>query len=256
LAAPVVTRSGEVVGGLFFGHDRPGVFTQEAEELVAGIAAHAAIAIENARLHQALQREVDERRQAEQTKALLLNEIKHRVKNTLAIIQAIATRTFQKAPPEEREAFMARLHALANAHDLLSEEQWDTAEISIIVRRALAAFMGHGDERFSLNGPEARIDANKSLLLAMALHELATNAVKYGALSSSAGRVSIAWTAITETEPPSLSLEWRETGGPPVVPPTRRGFGTGLIERAFNHQGSAQFVYDCAGLVCMLSMTL
>jgi PAS domain S-box-containing protein len=254
LAVPVIARTGNVVGRLFFSHDLSGVFDQDTEELVVGIAAHAAIAIENARLHQAAQQELERRRRAEEASALLLNEIKHRVKNTLAIIQAIAVRTFRKAPPEERASFIARLHALASAHDLLSEEQWDRAAVAVIVRRALAPFQDRGQERFRLEGPETRINADKSLLLAMALHELATNAVKYGSLSNQAGEVSIRWEAMDSPQGPQLKLDWRESGGPPVAPPSRKGFGTGLIERAFNHQGAAQFEFRPDGMICTLQL--
>jgi PAS domain S-box-containing protein len=256
LAVPVITRAGATVGGLFFGHDQPGIFQRDAEELVVGIAAHAAIAIENARLHQAAQQELERRRRAEETSALLVNEIKHRVKNTLAIIQAIAVRTFRRAPLDERESFIARLHALASAHDLLSEEQWDRAALAVIVRRALAPFQDRGQERFRLEGPETQINADKSLLLAMALHELATNAVKYGSLSNQTGEVSIRWGPMDGAQGPQLKLQWRESGGPPVAPPSRKGFGTGLIERAFNHQGAAEFEFRPDGMTCTLQLNL
>jgi PAS domain S-box-containing protein len=256
LVVPVIARTGNVVGSLFFGHDQPGIFRQDERELIAGIAAHAAIAMENARLHQAAQQEVEQRRRAEETSALLLNEIKHRVKNTLAIIQAIAVRTFRKAPAEERESFIARLHALASTHDLLSEEQWDRAAVAVIVRRALTPFQDRARQRFRLEGPETRINADKALLLAMALHELATNAVKYGSLSTQTGGVSIRWETMDGPQGPQLKLQWWESGGPPVAPPTRKGFGTGLIERAFNHQGGAQFEFRPDGIVCALQLNL
>ena len=183
-----------------------------------------------------------------------MNEIKHRVKNTLAIIQAIAVRTFRQAPPEERDSFIARLHALASTHDLLSEEKWDRAAVAVIVRRALAPFQDRGQERFRLEGPETLINADKSVLLAMALHELATNAVKYGSLSNQAGQVSIRWELMNGAQGPQLKLQWREAGGPPVAPPTRKGFGTGLIERAFNHQGAAQFEFRPDGMTCTVQL--
>ena len=193
LAVPVVSRSGEILGGLFFGHDQAGIFTAESEELVQGIAAHAAIAIDNARLHQAAQAEIEQRRRAEETKELLLSEIKHRVKNTLGTVQAIASQTFRQAPRDERDSFVARLRALADAHDLLTDRNWDGAAVGDVVQRALAPFEERHRERFRVSGPDAWLNASKSLLLAMGLHELATNAVKYGALSNGSGVVSVAW---------------------------------------------------------------
>jgi len=182
LAVPVISRSGEVIGGLFFGHDQAGVFTQDTEEMAVAIAAHAAVAIDNARLYATTQEEM-------RSKELLLNEFKHRVKNTLATVLAVAGQTLRKSDREEREAFGARLHALAHAHDALTEREWDRASISELVQRTLAPF---AKERFAIDGPDASIAGNGALHLTMALHELATNAAKYGALSNQDGKVSAA----------------------------------------------------------------
>ncbi len=242
LAVPVISRSGDVVGGLFFGHEKPDIFDQEAEDLVMGIASHAAIAMDNARLHKASQSEVTQRKKAEEAKDLLLHEIKHRVKNTLGTVQAIASQTFRAAPREERDAFGARLRAMAEAHDLLTNKDWGMVAVSDIVARAVAAF---GPNRFAVQGDDSALPAAKALLLAMAVHELSTNAVKYGALSNDDGSVAVAW----HTEAGKLVLHWRETGGPPAAPPAHRGFGTNLIQRAMaGEQGSAQFDYAPEGL--------
>jgi PAS domain S-box-containing protein len=246
LAAPVVSRSGEVIGGLFFGHEDPGVFGEDAEALVMGIASHAAVAMDNARLHEASQREVERRKKAEESKDLLLHEIKHRVKNTLGMVQAIASQTFRAAPREERDAFGARLRAMSEAHDLLTNQDWGNVAVLDVVRRAIAAF---NPDRFTLHGDETELPAAKALLLAMTVHELGTNAVKYGALSNGDGRVAIDWHGGNNR----LTFHWHETGGPTVAAPTHRGFGSNLIQRAMaGEQGSAHFDYAPGGLRCSL----
>ena len=242
LAVPVISRSGEVLGGLFLGHDQPGMFTQEAEDLIVGVAGHAAIALDNARLHKAAQEEVIQRKRAEEAKDLLLHEIKHRVKNTLGTVQAIASQTFNAAPRQEREAFGARLRAMAEAHDLLTSQDWGDVQVREVLERSIAAF---NPERFTLQGSAATICAARALLLAMAIHELATNAVKYGALSGPHGRVAIIW----QSQGRRVALRWEEDGGPPVLPPHRKGFGSNLIERAMKgEQGDAQFEFRPEGL--------
>jgi PAS domain S-box-containing protein len=248
LAVPVISRSSETIGGLFFGHGQAGVFTQESEDLVIGIASHAAIAMDNARLHKAAQLEVVQRKRAEEAKDLLLHEIKHRVKNTLGTVQAIASQTFRAAPREERDAFGARLRAMAEAHDLLTNQDWGDVTVKDLVDRAAAAF---NPQRFSIQGDRTALPSAKALLLAMAMHELGTNAVKYGALSNATGKVDIAW----QGEEHNLVLHWRESGGPMVVPPAQKGFGTNLIQRALaGEQGRTQLDYAPDGLKAILEI--
>jgi PAS domain S-box-containing protein len=256
LAVPVIGRSG-VIGGLFFGHRQPGVFTQESEDLVVGIAGHAAIAIDNAYLHRAAQDEIAQRRHAEETQQLLLHEIQHRVKNTLGTVQAIATQTFRKAPAEETASFGARIQALAGAHDLLVRRNWEAAALSEIIAHALAPFRERDRNRLKSQGPEAEIAADKALLLSMILHELGTNAVKYGALSNETGTVDVIWSLADQEGKGQVELEWRELGGPDVAPPTRRGFGSTLISRALNaDNGKSEIAYLPTGVVCRVSITL
>jgi len=162
-------------------------------------------------------KDITKRKRAEETQALLLDEIKHRVKNTLGTIQAIATQTFRNASREERDSFSARLRALANAHDLLTNQNGDRAALSDMVRSALAPFRENSRERIQAAGPEAWLGAQKSVLIAMTLHELATNAVKYGALSNIAGRVDVTWEVVSVPRPSTLRLHWRESGGPLVA---------------------------------------
>jgi len=267
LAVPVKAGSGEVLGGLFFGHDRAGVFTQDIEDIIEGIASHAAIAIENARLHRAAKDEVARRARAEESKELLLNELQHRAKNTLGTVQAIASQTFRGALEEDRAAFNARLQALGRAHDLLSSHSWHRADIGDIVTRAVMPFREHRIDRFGISGGSAPLDTNSSLVLAMILHELGTNAVKYGALSNDSGKIAVTWTtraaggaapvATDADKPPRqiLTLVWREVDGPAVTPPRRKGFGSTLIERALDgERGSARIDYAADGVVCTLEI--
>lgn len=257
LAVPAISSSGEVLGGLFFGHDEANRFDAETESLISSIAGQAAVAIDNARLHKAAQREIEQRRQAEAGKELLLHEIKHRVKNTLAMVQAMASQTFRDAPPEESGAFVARLHALAEAHDLLTRQDWNAVDMGDIVERALRPFADEDSGRIVASGPSVAIDSGKALLFAMALHELGTNAVKYGALSGNGGKVEIQWALDGSDTQPCLAFCWRESGGPSVTPPERRGFGSRMIERALKgQQGSARFDFAHEGLTCLIEVAL
>jgi PAS domain S-box-containing protein len=254
LAVPVTSRSGEVIGGLFFGHEEEGVFSEEAEALVTGLAAHAAIAIDNARLHQSAQHEIDRRRRAEERQDVLLREVKHRAKNTIATIQAMAVQTFRGASKEEQAAFNARVRAMAEALDLLTNRDWDRAPIEDVIARAIVPFEDVVRRRFTLVGPGAALSSDVALALALALHELATNAIKYGALSNEKGRVTIAW-SLGEGSDAKLRLSWRESDGPPVAPPTRTGFGTLLIERTLGGNGkTARMEFAPTGLVCTLDL--
>jgi len=200
-------------------------------------------------------RDISDRRRAEEARELLLNEIKHRVKNTLGTVQAIATQTFRSAPREERSAFTARLHALADAHDLLTQQSWVTVAVHDVVERALAPFRQNDRPRFALEGPDVQLNPSNALMLAMVVHELGTNAVKYGALSSEAGRVAVAWSLAPARD--KLCLKWAETGGPPAKPPTKKGFGTQMIERTLRgEQGSAHFDFASEGLSCQLEIKI
>lgn len=257
LAVPVVSVSGTVIGGLFFGHDEPDRFGPETETLISAIAGQAAVAIDNARLHEAAQAEIGRRKEAQDARELLLHEIKHRVKNTLATIQALASQTLKAAPEDEKSAFIARLHALSAAHDLLTTSDWQDIGMAALTEQTMAPFFGEGVRRVTLAGPDVALSANKALLLTMVLHELGTNAVKYGALSVMAGTVTVEWSLNEDGPSPSLRLSWRESGGPTVVPPTRRGFGSRMITSALHgSEGSVAFDYRPDGLVVELEIAL
>jgi PAS domain S-box-containing protein len=192
-------------------------------------------------------RDITERKRAEERQHLLINELNHRVKNTLAIVQSIGRQTLRSGgtSPDVLQAFESRLAALAAAHDVLTRESWSPVSIREIVNNAIAAFCADG--RCSVEGPDLRLQPQMAVSLALALHELATNATKYGALSTSRGTLEVHW----EREQDRLKLSWRESGGPPVREPTRRGFGSRMIERAFaaEVQGSSSLQFDPAGLV-------
>ena len=175
--------------------------------------------------------------------------MKHRVKNSLSTVQAIATQSLRSASEAERAAFVGRLHALANAHDVLTQENWHRAPLREIVNQALTPFEA---SRFTIAGPYVPIDANKSLQLTMALHELATNAVKYGALSNATGRVRIDWTVFDEPTGPRVRICWEERGGPPVHQTDRKGFGSKLIQVSFE---KSEVVFAAEGVSCVLEMT-
>jgi PAS domain S-box-containing protein len=203
-------------------------------------------------------RDITERKRAEEQQQLLVREIKHRIKNTLATVQAIARQTLANASREELDAFAGRLQALAGAHDLLTSENWNRTLLSDVVNRATSAFDDVARGRFVVDGRnEVWIDAEKSSGLTMVLHELATNAIKYGALSNDSGRVEIAWGTRQEKDRLHLSLRWKEVGGPPVEAPERRGFGSSLIERALQGDSSTtRLDFNRDGLRFTLDMTL
>jgi PAS domain S-box-containing protein len=386
LAVPVVSRSGEVHGGLFFGHDQPGVFTQDAEDAISAIASHAAIAIDNAHLFEAAQKEIVQRRNAEEilrdreqrlsaifaqatvgfaetdvsgrfimlndryceiaghsrtellqrgiqdilhnddlvvhaplferavtkgqpydieqryvrsdrslvwvnssvftlrgpsgeveritaicvditerkrhdeSQKLLLNELNHRVKNTLAIVQSIAIQTLRNSEDalQARELIGARLVALSQAHDVLTREHWEGALLGQIVNEAVAPHNRVRSERFKIEGPPTWLPPKHALALALALHELCTNAAKYGALSNERGRVRISWTTENREDAQDLQIQWIELDGPPVELPSRHGFGSRLIERGLRHDLGAEVRIDYApsGVICTIKAPL
>lgn len=202
--------------------------------------------------------DITERAEADAQRELLLAELNHRVKNTLAVVQGIAHQTFRgsETSAAARHAFEGRLVALAAAHNLLTQANWEAASLHDLAADALQASAGNGG-RVAIEGPRILLEPREALAIGMALHELYTNAVKYGALSDDAGRITLEWSRI-EGDPPRLRLEWRETGGPPVRPPTHRGFGSRLVERtlAEDLDGEVRLDYRPAGLVCSIEAPL
>lgn len=198
--------------------------------------------------------DITERLQAEEQRTLLINELNHRVKNTLATVQSLAMQTLRQ-DENNKEAlalFSSRLAALSRAHDILTQENWRGAQLREVVEKSMAPF--RTTDRIDVGGPDARVTPKQALALCIALHELGTNAMKYGALSHRSGRITLAWSV----DQGSLHLSWRESGGPPVTPPTRTGFGTRLIERSLSNDlgGQARILYLPAGVVAQMSTPL
>jgi signal transduction histidine kinase/FixJ family two-component response regulator len=200
--------------------------------------------------------DITDRKRQQLHRELLLNELNHRVKNTLATVQSFAVQTLRNASTvdEGRRAFEARLIALSKAHDVLTRENWEGAGLGEVVAEALAAYAGERQNpRVRFSGDEIRLQPKTALAVSMALHELATNAVKYGALSNGSGRVRLDWTIAGA--PSALRLRWVETAGPPVAPPRKRGFGSRLIEYGLSQDLGAEVRLDFApgGVVCVIT---
>src|ERR1700692_4802434 len=188
---------------------------------------------------------------------LLIEELNHRVKNTLAILQSITTQTFRSASKAEREKFEGRLGALAEAHNLLSREKWQGSDLHDVVDRVLQPYSVSNPERVRMFGPKVRLTPRLAVVLSMILHEIATNAAKYGALSNDTGTVALDWEVITESGP-KLRLIWTEAGGPHVTAPVQRGFGSRLIERSARDQlgGEATVDFLPGGVVYTVTCSL
>jgi PAS domain S-box-containing protein len=203
--------------------------------------------------------DITERKEAEERQKLLIDELNHRVKNTLATVQSLATQTARgtSSPEEFRKAFEGRLIALSQAHDQLTRRHWRSADLRDIVTGATAPYVGTAD-RFVILGDDVMVTPRAALTLALAFHELTTNAVKYGALSVPSGRVEAHWRVLRSSQPPRLRFEWQEHGGPVVRMPERRGFGSRFIEGSVESelQGSARLQFDPAGLACTIDIPL
>ncbi len=198
--------------------------------------------------------DVTDAKAADERQTLLINELNHRVKNTLATVQSIAHQTLREGmvTREARDRFTERLLALSAAHNVLTRENWEGAEVGRLVADAARPYEEAGRRRIALDGPATRVAPNVALALSMALHELATNAVKYGALSIPEGDVSVTWNPAESGG--AAELEWRESGGPRVEPPERSGFGSRLLRQGLATELGAPAILDYApaGVVCRL----
>jgi PAS domain S-box-containing protein len=198
--------------------------------------------------------DITHRKEAEQRQKLLLDELNHRVKNTLATVQSLATQTLRGAgsPEQFRRTFEARLVALSKTHDLLTTHSWQGAALDAVVSQQLNPYAAD-PSRLVVEGDPVALTPRAALALSMVLHELTTNAAKYGALSTPAGRLEVRWRIERREEgagwPDCVKLTWHESGGPAVTPPERRGFGSRLIERSTTElDGEAQLEFAPAGL--------
>ncbi|USA40530.1 sensor histidine kinase [Pelagerythrobacter marinus] len=211
--------------------------------------------------------DVTEEVEAEERQRLLINELNHRVKNTLAIVQGLAQQSFARAEqPGERalESFSARLSALASAHNLLTACNWEAADLRELITGALEATAGPANDRYRVDGPDVVLRPQPAVALAMIVHELSTNAIKYGALSCAEGRIAVSWRIVPAGDAgddrpgaPTLVIDWAESGGPPVSPPEREGFGSRLIRRGLGDRGGkVELDYRPEGLRCRIEATL
>jgi len=239
---PVIER-GRIVAVLYLNAARPRAWDPDEVAFARQVAS--------------LVRQATERRHAEERQALLNHELSHRLKNILAMVQAIATQTLRNAPDaaSARETLASRLIALGKAHDILMHGTGESADLAVVVEGALAVHDDDGWTRFRIEGPPVTCAPQPALSVALMMHELATNAAKYGALSRPEGRVSVTWALGGGAEGRDLTLVWRECGGPTVTPPTRRGFGSKLIERglAGSVGGITELDYPPEGVVCTLT---
>jgi PAS domain S-box-containing protein len=205
--------------------------------------------------------DVTQRKLAEEQQKLLLDELNHRVKNTLATVQSIFlhTRRDAETAADFDRSFSARLQALAGVHDLLTQRSWEGTSLSDVIAQTLAPHVGideAGEQNIVFGGPAIHLGPNAAVTLTMAFHELATNACKYGALSVNEGRLDVKWTIDRKATPKMLSIAWTERHGPEVAPPTRRGFGSRLIKDGLDRELDAivDLRYEPAGVRCTIDL--
>jgi PAS domain S-box-containing protein len=196
--------------------------------------------------------DITERKAAEERQALLAREVDHRARNALAVVQSIVRLTRASSVEEHVTAVEGRIRALARAHTLLSQSRWQGADLASLVEEELAPYRSSERDRVVAHGPDIVLEPSTAQTLALALHELATNAAKYGPLSKPSGRVELAW----DVRPGTLVLDWTESGGPAIEPPRTKGYGTRVISASIERQlgGSARFEWRREGLRCMLAI--
>jgi PAS domain S-box-containing protein len=244
VCVPLV-KEGELCAVLYVHSTTPRRWTASEVELCRDVAERTWAAFERARSN-ARQR-------------LLINELNHRVKNTLATVQSIAAQSFKTGQTKvARDAFEARLFALSKTHDVLTRENWEGANLHDIVEEALAPYGKDHSERYRISGERLQLPPRIALSLAMAMHELSTNAAKYGAFSTDTGRIAIDWEVMGTGEERRLTLLWTEEGGPPVQSPKRKGFGSRLIERGLKRElaGEVDLDFRPSGLACAIRFPL
>jgi PAS domain S-box-containing protein len=204
-------------------------------------------------------RDISERKRAEQERELLARELSHRVKNTLAVVQSLAMQTDGRSRSVEafREAFVGRVQAMARSHSLLLDAHWRSADLKSLVEQSVAAYQVDHPEVVEVEGERVVITPKQGLGLSLVLHELGTNAAKYGALSRHEGRLRVSWQVEQESDR-RVRLRWQERYGPKVEPPTEKGFGLQLIERACNYEleGEVELDYAPEGLTCVVVFPL
>jgi two-component sensor histidine kinase len=198
------------------------------------------------------------RKEGEAHLRLLMRELTHRSKNLLAVIQAMARQTARHAGSIDGflEQFGARLQALARSHDLLVQEEWHGVALAELVRSQLAPYFDRNSGQITMEGPPVMLRPEAAQSLGLALHELAINAVKFGALSTDSGRIAINWTWQPTRDPPAVEIVWTEIGGPKVEAPARRGFGTLVVERNLARaiEGEVELTFGDEGVRCRIAI--
>jgi PAS domain S-box-containing protein len=202
--------------------------------------------------------DITERKEGEAHLRLLMRELTHRSKNLLAVIQAMARQTARHAGSIDSflEQFGARLQALARSHDLLVQEEWHGVSLAELVRSQLAAYLDRSGSQITMEGPPVTLRPEAAQSLGLALHELGINAVKFGALSTPSGRISITWSWQSRRERPAVEIVWVEVGGPPVMAPVQRGFGSLVVERNLARalDAAVELGFDPAGVRCCITI--
>ena len=197
-------------------------------------------------------RDITEQRRISEQVGTLAREAEHRSKNLLATVQAMVNLSQADAVADLKKSIGGRLQALANVHSLFVATRWIGAELSTIARNEVAPYSAGGEKRVRIDGPQVLLEPDTAQAVAVILHELATNAAKYGALSTANGHVELQWSHGTDGR---LNLRWTETGGPTVPPPTRRGFGRRMIEQVIAQlKGQSRFDWRPNGLVCEITL--
>ena len=203
-------------------------------------------------------KDVTSEHRAREALNLINEELKHRVKNTLAVLGAVATQTFRDASSKaDLEKYLGRLAAFGRAHDVLTAANWTQAPLQDVVNTALAPYRT-GERQFTISGPPLLVTSRQVLALSLAIHELATNALKYGALTVASGHVSITWSADHQEGAPKFGFVWQELDGPPASKPAGAGFGSRLISRVLEDDfgGAVEVSYGSSGLICRLTAPL
>jgi two-component sensor histidine kinase len=201
--------------------------------------------------------DLSQRKAAEKQQNLLMRELDHRVKNTLALVISISDRTASNTDTVQafQKAFSGRIEALAATHTLLLANSWSSLELGDIVMSELAPFIEATADQVTIEGLDVAVTPRAAIDFGLIAHELTTNAVKYGALSQQGGHVAVRAIGRNDEANGAFVLEWRESGGPPVTPPQRTGFGHTVIARSLEYSGgNAQFDFDPSGLVCRISL--
>ncbi len=266
MAVAVESRNGSRHGSLLFGHAKPNMFTEEHEQIIQGLVAMGAVALDNANLFEEASREIEERKQVEDAlrKALeqhqtLLDELNHRVKNTLATVQSIALQTRNSINITDQpdydafyDAFESRLLSLSRAHNLLVTGSWLGVSLEDAIRAAIEPIL-KDMSRITVQGPRVVLSPNALVTINMMFHELAANACQYGSFhpSTPKGSIRVTWEHVAG----EVRVGWREVGGPRVVEPLGHGFGTRLIERNAPRElgGSAKLSFQKTGLRCNMN---